>query len=308
MSGERTMIGTRSLVGSALAIGAALALALAPAAHADHSITVSSSAGGVSSVGSGYYRVSFNTSASSSEPCRNWADAADAHVTHDGETSQTAPVESSSTADPTNANESAVSFGSVYEVPADSRVTFTSRVGCDTVNHIGGEGFGSPVEAETPPDEDTCEGTQNRIESVQTASGDDLGLSGTQLYDGQTIKARERTRIRLGDTSVVTLSKGDSYDVHCEDFTLIDVFVNTLIKISSGSDAKFRVETPRAVTGVRGTEISVEYEKKKERTTVNVKSGKVEVQAKRGSKKKVVAGKGETVVQVGKKAPKIVKK
>lgn len=283
-------------------------LIAAPAAHADHSITVSSSGGGVAPTGDGYYRVSFNTQASSTEPCRNWADAADAHVTHDGETFQTAPVESSSSADPTNANEAAVSFSVAYEVPADSRVTFASRVGCDTVNHIGAEGFGNPVEATTPPDEDTCEGDINRIESVETASGEDLGLSGTQLYDGQTVEARERTRIRLGDMSVVTLSKGDSWEVFCEDFTLIDVFANKLVKIFSGSDAKFNVTTERAVIGVRGTEFSVKYARKKERTTVKVKSGRVEVRAKRGSKKKVVGRKGDTVVQVGKKAPELVKK
>lgn len=306
-------------VAFALMLTAGFALFVAPAAQATHSITVSSSAGGVVKDDLGGYLVTFNTQASSTEPCRNWGDAADAQVQPPGGgTFSAAPVDRTNTADPGNANQSAVNFSWTYEAPAGSRVTFASRVGCDTTNHIGGEGLGAPVEVSTPNELIVycTDEPRGRIDSYDVR-GSDLGYNGTQLFDGQEIRGSTAgiTTVVFGDGSRVQLSKKDRFFVVCPfdgsfddkmEFH-VDVIEKTNIR-TAPQGGEFNVETPRAVIEHRGTEFSVEYDKKQQRTTVKVKSGKVVVRALKGSKKKIVAGKGETVIQVGKKAPEIVKK
>jgi FecR protein len=153
---------------------------------------------------------------------------------------------------------------------------------------------------------EACEGSNNRFVSVETASGDDLGLTGKQMCRDQEVVAQESTRIHLSDGSVITLEAGNGWKVRkcAPDETIFDLIGDKIIKLFAG-DGKFNLETDRAIIGVRGTEFSAAYNRRKKRTTVKVKSGKLQVWARRSPKKKVTARKGDTVIQQGNESPRI---
>jgi hypothetical protein len=153
---------------------------------------------------------------------------------------------------------------------------------------------------------DECKGESNRVASVETASGDNLGLTDKQLCRDQEVKAKEATKVHLGDGSVVTLEAGNGWRVRqcAPDESIFDLIGDKLEMLFSG-DGKFNLQTDRATTGVRGTAFTVTYNERKKRTTTKVKSGKVEVWANRSPKKKVIARKGDTVIQQGNEPPEI---
>lgn len=64
------------------------------------------------------------------------------------------------------------------------------------------------------------------------------------------------------------------------------------------SDREFEVETNRVVCGVRGTEFGVTYDPRRKRTTVQVKSGRVDVRRLR-AKKGIILTAGQRAVQQG---------
>ncbi len=162
---------------------------------------------------------------------------------------------------------------------------------------------------------DYCAGKQNRIVSA-TADGRSLGLDGMPFYPGQKISAPPKSKIRLGDGSVIELEDGGAFQIDECDTNETRVFLGEKVgsfwahvkKAVAGSDKKFEVVTERAVAGVRGTIFEVAYDKAKQQTKVSVEESSVYLKGRNGAKGKVIVKAGQVGVQKGKKAPRIVKR
>jgi hypothetical protein len=160
-----------------------------------------------------------------------------------------------------------------------------------------------------------CEGPLNRIESA-TADGQSLGLDGIRFYAGQVITAPPKSRLRLGDGSVVEIDKGGSFKIErCNENgsamylpQSVRKFWAEIKKTLSGSKAKFEVRTDRAVAGVRGTAYALSYNKRKQLTRVAVKEGSVSLKGINGARGKILIKAGQVGVQKGKGRPRIVKR
>jgi hypothetical protein len=160
-----------------------------------------------------------------------------------------------------------------------------------------------------------CDGALNRVTSA-TADGQSLGLDRMPFYVGQVITAPEKTKLRLGDGSVLELDKGGSWRVDkCHEdvatFSLtrsVSKFWAEVKKTLSGSEAKFKVKTDRAVAGVRGTKYLLSYDKRKQVTRVAVKEGAVSLKGINGAKGEILIKAGQVGVQKGKSSPRIVKR
>ena len=159
---------------------------------------------------------------------------------------------------------------------------------------------------------DFCEGAQNRIVSA-TGNGQSLGLDGSSFYPGQVISGPPKTKIRLGDGSAIEMEQGGLYRMEECETNATKVFLGETVKsliakikkAAAGSDAKFEVQTERAVVGVRGTVFDVSYNEPKELTRVSVDEGSVSLKGINGAKGKVIVEAGEVGIQKGTKAPKV---
>jgi hypothetical protein len=159
-----------------------------------------------------------------------------------------------------------------------------------------------------------CRGKRNQVVSA-TAGGESLGLDGSSFYDGQVISAPPKSKIRLGDGSIIEMEKGGKYEMgRCqEDLTevylgdTIKSFLVNIKKAAAGSDEKFNVTTARAATGARGTVFDVSYDAEKQLTRVEVDESSVSLKGINGAKGKVIVKAGQVGVQKGKKAPRIVR-
>lgn len=160
-----------------------------------------------------------------------------------------------------------------------------------------------------------CKGKENRILSA-TANGQSLGVDNMQFFAGQKITAPPRSKIRLGDGSVIELEKGGSFEIHdCAPHetglflgqSLGSLWVHVKRAIG-GPPRKFDVTTKRAVAGVRGTIFEVRYDKAKELTRVAVEESSVSLKGRNGAKGKVIVKAGQVGVQKGTKRPKIVRR
>ena len=158
-----------------------------------------------------------------------------------------------------------------------------------------------------------CQGPANRITSVETASGNDLGLTNTSFRPGQRITASEVTRLQLGDGSRLVLDKGTSLKIDTCPFkesTVIELLTGrlwTAVKRAVGAP-EFKVETERAVTGPRGTTYWISYAPAKKRTTVHVIKGSVELRQRFGAKRKLLVRASQTAVQQGNGRPRFTKR
>ena len=158
-----------------------------------------------------------------------------------------------------------------------------------------------------------CRGPANRITSVETASGNDLGLTNTSFRPGQQITASEVTRLQLGDGSSLRFDKGTSLKIEKCPFhesTDIELLTGRLwnaVKRAVGAP-EFQVTTERAVTGPRGTTYWVSYVPAKKRTTVHVIKGSVELRQRFGAKRKLLVRAGQTAVQQGNGRPRFTKR
>jgi hypothetical protein len=181
-------------------------------------------------------------------------------------------------------------------------------------------GFGSntyPVYERTTieVEPEYCQGREHRITSA-VANGQSLGLDGMQFYPGQIITLPPKAKIRLGDGSVMELDKGGSFRIDKCETSKTRIFLEQDVgrlwihvkKAIAGSDRKFDVVTERAVAGVRGTIFEVRYDKDKELTKVAVEESSVYLKGRNGAKGKVVIKAGQTGVQKGKTAPKLIKR
>ncbi len=170
--------------------------------------------------------------------------------------------------------------------------------------------YPGPVAAHCGAD---CQGPANRITSVETASGSDLGLTNTSFRPGQRITASEVTRLQLGDGSRLVLDKGTSMKIEkCpfEESTVIELLTGRLwnaVKRAVGAP-EFQVETERAVTGPRGTTYWISYAPAKKRTTVHVIKGSVELRQRFGAKRKLLVRASQTAVQQGNGRPRVTKR
>lgn len=158
-----------------------------------------------------------------------------------------------------------------------------------------------------------CRGPANRITSVETASGNDLGLTNTSFRPGQRVTASEVTRLQLGDGSRLVLDKGTSMKIDTCPFnesTVIELLTGRLwnaVKRAAGAP-EFQVETERAVTGPRGTTYWISYAPTKKRTTVHVIKGSVELRQRFGAKRKLLVRASQTAVQQGNGRPRVIKR
>lgn len=160
-----------------------------------------------------------------------------------------------------------------------------------------------------------CAGPQNRVSSA-TANGKSIGLDGARFYAGQVVSGPPKTRIRLGDTSVIEMEKGGSFAIDkCEaDSTAVGItesigkFWTHVKKALGGGSKKFEVRTARAVAGVRGTKFAISYNEKKQLTKLWVYEHTVSFRGRNGAKGKILVHAGQVAIQKGKKAPKLIKR
>lgn len=160
-----------------------------------------------------------------------------------------------------------------------------------------------------------CAGKQNQIKSA-TSDGESLGIDGMRFYLGQEFTAPRDSRISLADGSTLLMKEGGS-------FTITDCSTNAtavtlthsigslwvhLKHLVGGPGKKFDVHTKRAVAGARGTIFEVSYDKRKELTKVKVSESEVSLKGQHGAKGKVMIKPGQTGVQKGRRAPRIVKR
>lgn len=159
---------------------------------------------------------------------------------------------------------------------------------------------------------EVCRGPRNVVLAVQTSSGDDLGLTGSYLRVGQTIRAREEMRLTLGDGSVLILEKGGGFRVsECmPELTALDLLIGTIkariARFLAGS--KFEVRTAQAILGHRGTVFSVSYAPAAKRTTVRVTAGSVYFRQRFGARRAIIVKAGQTAVQEGNGPPRLTKR
>jgi hypothetical protein len=160
-----------------------------------------------------------------------------------------------------------------------------------------------------------CQGKEHRITSA-TAKGESLGLAGMQFYPGQIIDVPAGAKMRLGDGSKIEVDKATSFQIQECETSSTAIFLREDVgrlwihvkKALAGSDRKFEVVTERAVAGVRGTIFAVRYDESKELTKVAVEESSVYLKGRNGAKGKIVIKQGQTGVQKGKKAPKLIKR
>jgi hypothetical protein len=160
-----------------------------------------------------------------------------------------------------------------------------------------------------------CEGALNKVASA-TGGGRSLGLDGASFYPGQVITGPPKTKIRLGDGSVIEMEKGGSFVIEkCEeDQTGVGItgsigkFWTHVKRALGGGGKKFEVNTERAVAGVRGTTFAISYNEKKKLTKLWVKEHTVSFRGRNGAKGKILVHAGQIAVQRGKKPPKLIKR
>jgi hypothetical protein len=160
-----------------------------------------------------------------------------------------------------------------------------------------------------------CKGAQNRIDSA-TGEGRSLGLDGASFYAGQIVSGPPKTKIRLGDESVIELEKGGQFEIsecagnqtEVELTGSIGRFWTHVKKALGGGSKKFEVRTKRMVAGVRGTEFAISYDAKKERTKLWVMEHTVSFAGRNGVKGKLMVHAGQVAVQQGTGAPHLVKR
>jgi hypothetical protein len=159
-----------------------------------------------------------------------------------------------------------------------------------------------------------CAGKEHRVVSA-VADGRSLGLEGMRFFEGQVVSAPPKTRIRLGDGSVIELERGGKFEIaDCEknatvielNETLRSIWIHVK-KAVAGSDRKFDVVTERAVAGVRGTIFEVSYNKRKQLTRVSVEESSVSLRGRKGVRGKVIIKAGRIGIQKGKARPRLLK-
>lgn len=159
-----------------------------------------------------------------------------------------------------------------------------------------------------------CRGPANRITSVKTPSGNDLGLTNSSLREGQKVTASEQMTLQFKNGTLVRLDKGASFQVDTcgdeTDPTVLDLLLGklwTATKSAVGAPP-FQVETERAVTGPRGTTYWVSYLPGPKRTTVHVVKGSVELRQRFGARRRILVKGGQTAVQQGSGVPRLTKR
>lgn len=159
---------------------------------------------------------------------------------------------------------------------------------------------------------EVCRGPANRIDSVRTASGKDLGLTGSYFAVGQKIRATEEMKLKLGNDTVLLLEKGATFKVRAcpgPQETKLELLVGKIwaeIKRTIARD-KFIVETG-SIVSPRGTKFWISYLPGKKRTTVRVFKGSVSFRNRYGVKHEIIVRAGQTGVQERNRAPRLVRR
>lgn len=160
-----------------------------------------------------------------------------------------------------------------------------------------------------------CSGDRNSIRKI-IANGEtviDYGDSGKRLYKGEVLRHfGSETVFELVDGSRYRIQKGGQFRIKdCPGGTVLDQVTGRIrakiIKAVAGTK-KFEIEYPTFVMGVRGTEFTASYDRRRKRGTVHVIEGVVEVRGRRGIGGVVRVRKGRTAVQKGQNPPRLVKK
>lgn len=160
-----------------------------------------------------------------------------------------------------------------------------------------------------------CSGDRNSIRKI-IANGEtviDYGDSGKRLYKGEVLRHfGSETVFELVDGSRYKIRKGGQFRIKdCPGGTVLDQVTGQIrakiIKAVAGTK-KFEIEYPTFVMGVRGTEFTASYDRRRKRGTVHVIEGVVEVRGRRGIGGVVRVRKGRTAVQRGQNPPRLVEK
>lgn len=160
-----------------------------------------------------------------------------------------------------------------------------------------------------------CFGDRNSIRKIIT-NGEtviDYGDSGKRMYKGEVLRDfGAETVYELVDGSRYRIKKGGSFRVKaCPGGTVLDQVSGQIrakiIRAVHGT-RRFEVQYPTFTIGVRGTEFTASYNRRRKRGTVRVIEGVVEVRGRGGVRGAVKVRKGETAVQQGRKPPRLVEK
>lgn len=160
-----------------------------------------------------------------------------------------------------------------------------------------------------------CKSKQNQI-AYATSGGKSLNLDGMRLFAGQQFTAPGDTDILMADGSEIRLKEGGTFSIsdcapNDTELTLSNSIGRLWVHLKhtlAGSDKKFQVKTKRSVAGVRGTIFALSYDKAKELTKVTTIEHQVSLKGRNGAKGSVMIQEGQTGVQQGTSAPRIVKR
>jgi hypothetical protein len=215
----------------------------------------------------------------------------------------------------------AVSYGVTYDGPADCPLDGSngwswSDQGEASGSQTASDGEGTVTDTwsiSASTQGRPCRGSEGRIDSVWTPSGNGHGLAGTRLTMGQTITAAEDTELRFGDGSKMRLRKGTrlkiaecptaiEHDFHWYFNMVLGTSWHTVSKVFGSEHPEW--ETEHCVIGNRGTVFRFSYDPRRQLTTVHVTQGSVWMRNVRGARRRtVIINAGQTGTQQGNGPP-----